>query len=406
MPMVTYPLNNIEYTAEDAELFHSTRTSGVYATNSFDYSVTGSDNTIVIGNGIAWIKNSEFAGKVVARKEPISLDMGLSDSIYQRIDAIVIQFDANKNATEIVVKNGVPSSKPTAPSVVRTESIYELHLYHVRRSAGSLTISANNITDLRSNNNYCGLMTDSVTQAVDTTLSRHGVAADSAAVGNRISNLKASDVGARPSDWMPTLAEIGAQKIIGFGQITGDLNDYEKLRNTVVWVNGNSVTNSPTTNFAVVETWSNGGGIILQRITTVSHNVALRMRYNSEWTEWGWINPPMNIGTEYRLIEKWNGKTVYCKVISCGALVAAGSRKTVSIGQAGITRIVRHCGYAVYGSSAGEDYKGTPVSLPIYGVTGLIGYHAVAAEGLIYIECIEDGTEFTSSYITLWYTKD
>lgn len=219
-------------------------------------------------------------------------------------------------------------------------------------------------------------------------------------------SLNASDVGARPSDWLPTLEEIGAQKIIGKGQITGDLNDYEKLRDTICWVNGNSVANSPTTNFAVVETWSNGGGIILQRVTTVSHNIALRVRYNSKWSEWEWLNPPMNIGTEYRLIEKWNGKAVYCKVISCGALVAAGSRKTVSIGQAGITRIVRHCGYAVYGSSAGEAYKGTPVSLPIYGVTGLIGYHAVAAEGLIYIECIEDGTEFTSSYITLWYTKD
>lgn len=196
------------------------------------------------------------------------------------------------------------------------------------------------------------------------------------------------------------------QKLIGISQYTGDLNDYETLMNTVVWINGGSVANSPTKNYAVVETWGNGSGVALQRVTTASHNIALSVRYNSKWSEQEWLNPPMNIGTEYRLIEKWNGKAVYCKVISCGALVAAGSRKTVSIGQAGITRIVRHCGYAVYGSSAGEAYKGTPVSLPIYGGTGLIGYHAVAAEGLIYIECIGDGTEFTSSYITLWYTKD
>lgn len=219
-------------------------------------------------------------------------------------------------------------------------------------------------------------------------------------------SLSASDVGARPYDWLPVLAEIGAQKIIGISQYTGDLNDYETLMNTVVWVNGDSVANSPTKNYAVVETWGNGSGVVLQRVTTVSHNIALRVRYNSKWSEWEWLNPPMNIGTEYRLIERCNGKVVHCKAISCGALVAAGSRKTVSIGQAGITRIVRHCGYAVYGSSAGEAYKGTPVSLPIYGGTGLIGYHAVAAEGLIYIECIGDGTEFTSSYITLWYTKD
>lgn len=190
MSMVTYPLNNIEYTAEDAELFHSTRTSGVYATDSFDYSVTGSDNSIVIGTGIAWIKNRQFSGKVVAQKEPMSLDMGLPDPTYPRIDAVVIQFNSNKNATEIVVKNGAASSFPIAPEVVRTESLYELHLYHVRREAGSLSISAPNITDLRNNNAYCGLMSDSITQAVDSTLSKNGVAADAAAVGEGLKAVK------------------------------------------------------------------------------------------------------------------------------------------------------------------------------------------------------------------------
>ena len=44
--MITYPLNNIDYTAEDAELFHCTRTSGIWATNDFPISVTGRDNNI------------------------------------------------------------------------------------------------------------------------------------------------------------------------------------------------------------------------------------------------------------------------------------------------------------------------------------------------------------------------
>lgn len=167
MALVTYPLNNIEYSAEDAELFHVTRTSGIYAKDSFGYSVTGTDNNIVIGTGIGWIKNSEFSGKVVAQKEPISLDMGLPDSVYPRIDAIVIQFDANKNETNIVVKKGTAATSPVAPSVVRTESVYELHLYHVRREAGSLYITAGSITDLRLNSSHCGLMADSVTN-IDT----------------------------------------------------------------------------------------------------------------------------------------------------------------------------------------------------------------------------------------------
>lgn len=167
MAFVTYPLNNIEYSAQDAELFHVTRTSGVYAKNSFDASVSGSDKTVVIGPGIGWIKNGEFSGKVIAQKESVSIELGLPNSVYPRIDAIVIQFSANKNATEIVVKPGIASSKPAAPPVVRTESVYELHLYHVRRNPGVSYVTSSDITDLRLNSIYCGLMADSITK-VDT----------------------------------------------------------------------------------------------------------------------------------------------------------------------------------------------------------------------------------------------
>lgn len=167
MALVTYPLNNVEYSAEDAELFHVTRTSGIYASDSFEYSVTGADNNVVIGTGIAWIKNGEFSGKVVAQKEPVSVDLGVSDPIYPRIDVICLQFDANKNSTDIVVKTGTASSSPASPAIVRTELVYELYLYHVRREPGELTISSGNITDLRMHKEFCGLMADSVTE-IDT----------------------------------------------------------------------------------------------------------------------------------------------------------------------------------------------------------------------------------------------
>jgi hypothetical protein len=75
--------------------------------------------------------------------------------------------------------------------------------------------------------------------------------------------LTAADIGARDDEWLPKPAEIGAQKLIGIGTYTGDLNDYEKLTNTVAWVNGNSVANSPSTNYGAVETWGNGSGIVI-----------------------------------------------------------------------------------------------------------------------------------------------
>lgn len=170
MPIVTYPLNNIEYSAEDAELYNSTRTSGIYASGDFNISITGMDNVVTIGKGLGWIKNSEFAGKVIAHKNDTFCNVGIPDAYFPRIDAVVIEFDATRpaeEATKIIVKKGVASSSPVAPEVVRSEYNYELHLYHILRRPGASAIIASDITDLRMNATYCGLMADSVTN-VDT----------------------------------------------------------------------------------------------------------------------------------------------------------------------------------------------------------------------------------------------
>ena len=163
MAIITYPLNNIEYTAEDAELYLATRTSGVFANDDFSITVPGDGNIVTIGEGIGWIRNSKFSGKVVANKAEMSLDLGLPHATYPRIDAVVLQFSANSNASEIIVKNGTAQTNPAPPEVVRTESVYELHLYHVYRPAGAASVTASNVTDLRLNESYCGLMRDGVT---------------------------------------------------------------------------------------------------------------------------------------------------------------------------------------------------------------------------------------------------
>lgn len=167
MALITYPLNNLDYSAEDAELFNCPRTSGVYAGNDFPCSVTGADNTVTVGTGVCWIRNSPFSGKVAALKSAMALDLGLPDSVHPRIDAVVIRFDANQNGTEIIVKQGAAAGDPAAPEVIRTEAVYELHLYHVRREAGAASISAADVTDLRLDASYCGLMADAIT-TIDT----------------------------------------------------------------------------------------------------------------------------------------------------------------------------------------------------------------------------------------------
>lgn len=167
MTLATYPLNDTDYTAEDAALFHSTRTTGIFADDDFTFSLSGADNTIKLGVGLAWMRLARFKGMVAAMKTETSVDMGLPDSVYPRIDHVVLQYDANKNTVEVVVKNGTAASSPQPPERSTTEALYEIHLLRVRREPGAASISVADVTDLRLDANYCGLMADSVTK-VDT----------------------------------------------------------------------------------------------------------------------------------------------------------------------------------------------------------------------------------------------
>ena len=161
--LITYPLNDVDYSAEDAGLFHCTRTSGVWHKDSFPITVSSADNTVTIGKGLAWFSNDEFWGKVAAQKTVVELDLEYSDPAYDRIDIIALQFDANKNATNLIVKKGEAKTNPTIPAISRTEALYELYLYAITRPAASVTIAYSNVRDLRLDDEYCGLMADSVT---------------------------------------------------------------------------------------------------------------------------------------------------------------------------------------------------------------------------------------------------
>lgn len=166
MPLTTYPLNNIDYDASDAETYMSTRTSGIFAKNDFPYTVTGTDTNITIGSGLAWIHNHQFAGKSVQNATEAVVNCGQSDAQYPRYDVVTLRYSKINNETTLVCKHGTPASSPQYPEITQTVAEYELYLYAVYRPAGATVITAANITDLRLSK-YCGLMADSVTQ-IDT----------------------------------------------------------------------------------------------------------------------------------------------------------------------------------------------------------------------------------------------
>ena len=62
------------------------------------------------------------------------------------------------------------------------------------------------------------------------------------------------------------------------------------------------------------------------------------------WSEWEWVNPPMEVGVEYRSTERWYGKPVYTRLVYCGELPPVGQSKEVGIYKFGVTNVLEICG--------------------------------------------------------------
>lgn len=162
--IITYPLNGISYTAEDAESYLCTRTSGVFSSeNHFMITITG-DRQVTISPGLAWIRNSDFAGKSVLNTADVALNVPVADGALDRIDRVVLRFDKAMNSTSLKLLIGMPASAPVAPGISRTELVYDLALYDIRVPAASIRISSANITSNLLDESLCGIMRDGVTQ--------------------------------------------------------------------------------------------------------------------------------------------------------------------------------------------------------------------------------------------------
>lgn len=162
MSIVTYPLDGILYSAADAELYNSTRTSGVYAMKeNLDFSITGA-REITISPGMAWIKNDEFAGKAVAVKDPVVVQFDEPNSVLDRIDRIVLRFSLAENGSSVVISKGAEASTPVAPARSTSPDLYELVLYDVFIPHGLVELTSANVTDQRGNKELCGLMDNGV----------------------------------------------------------------------------------------------------------------------------------------------------------------------------------------------------------------------------------------------------
>ena len=212
--------------------------------------------------------------------------------------------------------------------------------------------------------------------------------------------LSAEDVGATPASHTTnknnphgvTIEQIGAAPIINIGTFTGDIDSITDLPlNSVAWITPNTVGN-PTSSYGCIETWGSAIGTRNQRIATRSGNVVERLRYNSAWTEWEWVNPPMEVGVEYRTAERHNGKVVYAKAVKLGALTNGVSTVFTEAYYLGAVRVAATAGGYL---------------APFY-LNGVLDF-AVTAQPTsngVHVECYSKGTlNGQTTTVILWYTK-
>lgn len=122
--------------------------------------------------------------------------------------------------------------------------------------------------------------------------------------------------------------------------------------------------------------------------------VARRSRYNTDTWDgcaWEWVNPPMELGVEYRTTERYNGKAVYTRLLNTGALTNGASVNIVEGGN----HIVR----CVAANGRYTSPFHTPSGL---GSEWSFWHDAYNAEFVAYMGSGHSSIEFD---VQVWYTK-
>ncbi|MFR3602749.1 MAG: hypothetical protein ACLTVY_06110 [Faecalibacterium sp.] len=161
--IITYPEDGIQYDAEDASGYLSTRLSGVYSAEE-DFAVTAQGGlSVQVSAGQAWVRPARFKGRSIIMEQPTTVALTAADPVRSRIDRIVLRYDAAAKKTSLLVLEGVPDSAgPAAPAITRTELIYDLCLAEIKRPAGSTAVTVADIYDTRADETVCGVMRDGV----------------------------------------------------------------------------------------------------------------------------------------------------------------------------------------------------------------------------------------------------
>ena len=258
------------------------------------------------------------------------------------------------------------------------------------------------------------------------------VVTDHAYDENNPHKVTASQVKARPDDWMPTAAEVKARPDTWFptaAEVKARPDDWFPKADEVgaapsgyclgeVATGIDAATDANTCDktgwYRIYNETANGvGASAMMRVEAYSHNyikqtairatggwVQIRYCNNNTWSEWEWETAPMTLGGEYRTTERWQGNPVYTSIVNVGKFVSGGINVETGLTA---TAIIRYCGVcnrfsipAVWGNDVSNSYS----------ITASVYIADLTSKKVKVFACGGSNNVNNTVYMQIWYTKD
>ena len=152
------------YNAEDVTSYLDLLVgNGVFPNPSTQLQVRASSGMQVpVGAGSGWIN-----GHKMVNTADMNLTLDASDVVLNRIDLVIFYVDFTTRTMGIAVKKGTLAASPSAPTLTRTSSRYEMCLAQISVPKQATEITTAMITDTRGNSSLCGFV-QGLIQQVDT----------------------------------------------------------------------------------------------------------------------------------------------------------------------------------------------------------------------------------------------
>nr|DAF83548.1 MAG TPA: Receptor Binding Protein [Caudoviricetes sp.] len=128
-------------------IFDGIISDGIYATigEAMVVKATSEDNTVVVGPGRGWFDHTWNYNDA-----DLPVNAPISDVLLKRIDALVIDVNANENYREnkIMWVQGTPSSNPVRPTMINTLERHQYPLCYIERKPNVEKILQADITNM------------------------------------------------------------------------------------------------------------------------------------------------------------------------------------------------------------------------------------------------------------------